>query len=392
MDKFVLLAVLLVAVIIILLWLFWDSEKDAALIEAKGTKIDKEFYKRIVKVVDALQTQECNGLETVLGEIIGRDSEKKEFYVIFGNVLRERGYINKAIEQHKLVLHRRDISKKFKAWALASLAEDFRMAGMIDRALRTYKDAFHLNPHDKVALKRYIHLCKQTGEYEMLLSLMNVLSTLSDFGNSDSHREEVAFIYNELGEDYLNKGELDKAILNFKKSIQISSKIFPSYINLAKIEFEIKNNNKEAISNLKNLFSFVPDKAFLGLPLYKKTSESDFENTCLGLIAKNEEDWRTRLELGKYYAEKKEVEKAFNIFIEAMNLVPHVLLIHQEVWKLLMRYSDKREFLVDYAKATDRILIFNAPFVCVNCKYKSSEILWKCPSCYSFNSFIEARI
>jgi lipopolysaccharide biosynthesis regulator YciM len=392
MDKFVILAVLLVAVIIILLWLFWDSEKEVNEDENKEAKIDKAFYNRVVKVIDALQTKECEGLEKVLGEIIGRDSEKKEFYVIFGNVLREKGYINKAIEQHKLVLHRRDISKEFKAWALASLAEDFRMAGMIERALRTYKDAFNLNPKDKVTLKRYIHLCKQTGEYEMLLSLMNVLGRLEGISDSESYREEVAFIYNELGEENLLKGDVDKAILNFKKAIQISSKIYPSYINLAKIAIEIKNNKKEAISNLQSLFSYVPDKAFLGLPIYKRTSKDDFENTCLGLIAKNEDDWRTRLELGKFYAENKEVEKAFDIFMEAMKLVPHVLLIHQEVWKLLMKYSDKREFLVDYAKATDRILIFNAPFVCVDCKYKSSEILWKCPSCYSFNSFIEARI
>lgn len=392
MDKFVILAVLLVFVIVVLLWLFWDSESDAKKSEAKEAKMDKEFYQRIVKVVDSLQNGDTEGLETILGEIIGRDSEKKEFYVIFGNILREKGYINKAIEQHKLVLHRRDISKTFKAWALSSLAEDFRKAGMIDRALRTYKDAFNLNSKDKVALKRYIHLCKQTGEYEMLLSLINILGTLENSSNTETHREEVAFIYSELGEDCLRKGELDKAVLNFKKAIQISSKIFPAYINLAKIDFEIKNNKKEAISNLKNLFSFVPDKAFLGLPLFKRTSVEDFENTCLGLIAKNEEDWRTRLELGKYYAENREINKAFDIFLEAMNLVPHVLLIHQEVWKLLMKYHEKRELLLEYAKTTDRILIFNAPFVCVKCKYKSSEILWKCPSCYSFNSFIEARI
>ncbi len=349
------------------------------------------FYLKSVRLIDSLQSGEKDGVENLLASIMEEDSEKKEIYVIFGNVLREKGYIAEAIKVHKSVLHRPGLPNEFKGWALGSLAEDFRLAGMLDRAVRTYQDAFNLNPGHTGLLKRYAHLCKQVGDYDKLLSLMNVMAK-GKILNDEKYRMEVAFIYNELGEQALRGGEFVKAESNFKKALKLNSGVYPAYLNLAKLALEKREKRGVAQKHLEELFRQVPDKAFLGMELYLQISPQQFEELCHSLLNRNAEDWRTRLHLSHYYAQQDRPDSAFPELIEAMKSMPHVLLIHQEIWKFLMLYPDRRKDLKEYAIQTDKIMVFNAPFMCVSCRYKSSEFLWKCPSCFGWNTFVESKI
>lgn len=379
------LIALVVILTLVVFWLLFQSADDG---KGKGNK--DAYYRASVSVIDGMQSGYCDGIEKTLAQVMEEDSEKKEIYVIFGNVLREKGFISEAIKVHKSVLHRPNLPDKFKGWALASLAEDFRMSGMLDRALRTYSDAFNLNPTNQASLQRYVHLCKQVGDYDKLLSLMDVLSN-AGLVDEARYRMEVAFIYNELGEEQVRKENLAEAERLFAKALQLNSKTYPSYLNLARIHIE-KNNDKKALGFLQKLFHTVPEKTFLGLPMYLELEPGDFEEMCGSMLQKTPDDWRTRLHLAKFLTEKGEVRAAFDAFMEAVRSASHVLLIHQEIWKFLLRVPQKEELLREYARVSDQTMVFNAPFMCVECRYKSSEFLWKCPSCFGWNTFVESKI
>ena len=32
------------------------------------------------------------------------------------------------------------------------------------------------------------------------------------------------------------------------------------------------------------------------------------------------------------------------------------------------------------------------PHVCMRCRYRSTELLWQCPHCHDWNTFVEERI
>ena len=384
MPIVILFAVVLIGILIGLL--FREKSTRQTDIHDSGS-----FYMKSVRLIDSLQSDERAGVENLLASIMEEDSEKKEIYVIFGNVLREKGYIAEAIKIHKSVLHRPNLQNSFKGWALASLAEDFRLAGMLERAVRTYLDAFNLNPGDTGLLKRYAHLCKQVADYDKLLSLMDVMAK-GKVLNDEKYRMEVAFIYNELGEQALKGGEFVKAETNFKKALKLNSKVYPAYLNLAKLAVEKGEKIGAAQKQLEELFRQVPDKAFLGMELYLQISPHQFEELCHSLLNRNAEDWRTRLHLSRYYVQQDRPDVAFPELVEAMKSMPHVLLIHQEIWKFLMLYPERQDDLKEYAIQTDKIMVFNAPFMCVDCRYKSSEFLWKCPSCFGWNTFVESKI
>ena len=37
-------------------------------------------------------------------------------------------------------------------------------------------------------------------------------------------------------------------------------------------------------------------------------------------------------------------------------------------------------------------VFFLDPHVCLKCHYRSTELLWQCPHCHEWNSFVEERI
>jgi lipopolysaccharide biosynthesis regulator YciM len=32
------------------------------------------------------------------------------------------------------------------------------------------------------------------------------------------------------------------------------------------------------------------------------------------------------------------------------------------------------------------------PHICIRCRYRSTELLWQCPHCHEWNTFVEDRI
>ncbi len=409
-------AVVFVSILIVLaIIVFFFVSKDGSRSEKDG---EGDFERTIVMIIDRLQTGEVEGIENLFREIVKKDSSKVEFYVILANILREKGFISEAINIHKSALKRHDVLEnlKLKGWVLGNLAEDFRKGGMIDRALRTYKDAlalmfeeekgvsflkqdfknkaFFQDPYIKMwlgtLLKRYSFLLKQVGDYESLLSLTDIMKYAGCFKGEKEHGREVAFIYNQIGEELLKSGNVKRAIEYFNKGLSIYGELYPAYLNLIKIYK--KSKTSKAVSLIDDLISSIPEKGFLVLPVLKEIAPKKFEDRCVALLNLNENDWRVRLELGRFYLENGNKDKALYEFKKCIELAPMVLIIHQEIWKYLLKHPDDVEVFKEYANTLNRVLVFSDPFVCSKCNYKSSEFLWKCPYCHEFDTFIELRL
>jgi len=41
---------------------------------------------------------------------------------------------------------------------------------------------------------------------------------------------------------------------------------------------------------------------------------------------------------------------------------------------------------------TRNAVFYLDPHVCVRCRYRSTELLWQCPQCHEWNTFVEERI
>ena len=46
----------------------------------------------------------------------------------------------------------------------------------------------------------------------------------------------------------------------------------------------------------------------------------------------------------------------------------------------------------DRIEITRQSVFYLDPHVCTRCRYRSTELLWQCPQCHEWNSFVEERI
>ncbi|MDQ3169378.1 MAG: DNA repair protein RadA, partial [Acidobacteriota bacterium] len=77
---------------------------------------------------------------------------------------------------------------------------------------------------------------------------------------------------------------------------------------------------------------------------------------------------------------------------EALVNNPHALAIHQTLWNTLSALGLPQDLVGRYVDITRESVFYLDPHVCMRCRYRSTELLWQCPHCHEWNTFIEERI
>jgi lipopolysaccharide biosynthesis regulator YciM len=113
---------------------------------------------------------------------------------------------------------------------------------------------------------------------------------------------------------------------------------------------------------------------------------------CRKLIEENPQDWRARLALSRYLAGVGQPREALDLLFAALVQNPHALGIHQAIWRTLEQLRHEPSLVSRYTDLTEHAVFYLDPHVCVRCRYRSTELLWQCPHCHDWNTFVEERI
>ena len=152
-----------------------------------------------------------------------------------------------------------------------------------------------------------------------------------------------------------------------------------------------------AVEAWEGLVRTVPERAYLTFDrlerAYKAMGTPDrFVRLCEELIAGNPQDWRARLALSRHLAAAGQTRRAVELLLEALPHNPHGLAIHQEIWQALSSLGLDPTLVKRYVDLTRDAVFYLDPHVCVRCRYRSTELLWQCPQCHEWNTFVEERI
>ena len=110
------------------------------------------------------------------------------------------------------------------------------------------------------------------------------------------------------------------------------------------------------------------------------------------LIAANPQDWRARLALARHSPPQGRPREALELLFEALVHNPHALALHQAIWQTLSQLQPAARARRPLRRAHARRVFYLDPHVCVRCRYRSTELLWQCPHCHEWNTFVEERI
>ena len=83
---------------------------------------------------------------------------------------------------------------------------------------------------------------------------------------------------------------------------------------------------------------------------------------------------------------------ALDLLFAALVQNPHALGVHQAIWRALGQLHHPASLVDRYSELTRHAVFYLDPHVCMRCRYRSTELLWQCPHCHDWNTFVEERI
>jgi len=318
-----------------------------------------------------------------------------EIQMILGNLYRAKGQVGRAITLHQSLLQRPNLTKLEQAYVQLCLALDFRHGGFVDRALEAFQEVVRLDPHNRYALVNLQKLYEEQHQWSEALRVRGEIARLDGRHRSED-QQILAFLTNEIGMSQNRNGDAAAAGRTFAEAIDIDPRTAPAYLNLGDIR-EQQGNIAAAIEAWESLTREVPDRAHLAFERLERAyaqvgAPRRFGELCQRLISQNPQDWRTRLALSKHLTAQSRHREAFERLLEALPHNPHGLAIHERVWQALSALGLEPSLVRRYTTLTSDAVFYLDPHVCTRCRYRSTELLWQCPQCHEWNTFVEERL
>ncbi len=323
-----------------------------------------------------------------------------EIHLILGNLYREKGQVGRAIQEHQNLLQRPKLRKLEHANVLLCLGLDYRSGGFVDRAIEAFTEVLKLDPDNRYALSNLEKLYEDQHQWDQAYSArqkLAALATSADGGiESPKHNEVLAFLENEFGQAALRGGDFKEAARRFDAAIDRDPRNVPAQLSLGDVRFK-ESRVADAVGVWERLLDAAPERAYLAFTRLENAyatagQPSRFTALCEKLIAANPQDWRARLALARHVAAQGRPQEALTLLFDALVVNPHSLAVHQAIWETLSALSLPPALVSRYVEVTRDAVFYLDPHVCLRCRYRSTELLWQCPHCHEWNTFVEERI
>src|SRR5881397_1342302 len=319
-----------------------------------------------------------------------------DVHMILGNLYREKGQVGKAITVHQNLLQRPKLSKLEHAYVLLCLGLDYKRGGFVDRAAEAFNEVLRLDAKNEYALVNLQKLHEEQHQWIEAFDTRQRLSKLADVEGRPQNQAILAFLENEIGLEAVRRKDYVEAARRFDGAMDLDRRAVPAYLNLGDVRVA-QGRELDAAAIWERLVEVAPDRAYLAfdrleaLAIRLGTPER-FTKLCRRLIDDNPQDWRARLALSRYLAASGRPRESLDLLFAALVQNPHALGIHQAIWRALGQLHHPASLVDRYRELTQHAVFYLDPHVCLRCRYRSTELLWQCPHCHDWNTFVEERI
>jgi lipopolysaccharide biosynthesis regulator YciM len=326
-----------------------------------------------------------------LGRVLRDHPDAIEVQQVQSHLYREVGKVERAIEMHRRLLGRHDLTRAERAHALASLGTDYRKAGFFDRAAQAYADALELDARNLHAVAGQQKLLEEQRLWREAYDAQTRLTRL----RRSQDGLVLGFLQVEIGREALRAGRPEEAEKAFQTALSLDRRVFPAHLALA--EMWAGRDPLRAASILEGAIDAVPERAYLAFgaleAAYAAAGEpSRFVAVCERIVSQDARDWRARLALGRHLRADGRPAEALGLLLRALDGNPHVLVLHLEVWRTLRELGALGPEEQRYVATFEQSALYVDPHICTACRYRADDMLWRCPHCHEWNTFVEERV
>ena len=319
-----------------------------------------------------------------------------ELRLVLGNLYREKGQVGRAIQEHQTLLQRPRLNRLEHANVQLCLGLDYRRGGFVDRAVAAFTDVLKLDPDNEAALVNLEKLQEDQHQWRDAYITRKRLAQLAGPPDQPKSQAILAFLENEIGLQALKEQRFEEAARRFEAAIDLDGSIVIAFVHLGDVR-ERQGDIPAAVATWERAVEVAPDRAYLALErLEHAYAAADqgarFAQLCRRLIASSPREWRARAALARHLSAQGRHADAFELLLEGLEHNPHALAIHQAIWNVLSAMDLPKTLVARYVERTRQSVFYLDPHVCMRCRYRSTELLWQCPHCHEWNTFVEERI
>jgi lipopolysaccharide biosynthesis regulator YciM len=324
------------------------------------------------------------------------DSGALELRLVLGNLYREKGQVGRAIQEHQSLLQRPRLNRTEHAHVLLCLGLDYRRGGFVDRAVEAFSEVLKLEPENEAALINLEKLQEDQHQWQEAYLTRSRLARIAGPPDQPKSQNILAFLETELGLQALKEGRIADATRRFEAAIDLDKRVVPAYLYLGDARAR-EGDLGSAVETWERAIDVAPDRAYLTLDRLEHAYStmgvpSRFEDLCQRLIDASPREWRARAALARHIDGRGQSSRALELLFDALEHNPHALAIHQAIWATLSALDLPRHLVGRYIEITRQSVFYLDPHVCVRCRYRSTELIWQCPHCHEWNTFVEERI
>jgi len=334
-----------------------------------------------------LNEQPDQALEVFL-RMVEVDDETLETHFALGGLFRRRGEVDRAIRVHQNIIARPNLSTMHKEHALISLAEDYLGAGLFDRAEKLFQELLESTEYRLRALRKLVRIYEVTHDWEQAIDaykeLAKVDPDLKEVG-------QVAHYYCELAEHAAQDRDFSKVRELLKKAGSNKHGTVRARLALGDLARET-DDHKQAVKIFREVMDAEPrliseiiprlaascraldDQELLSETLNKLRKKDPLASKSIALAAIHDphiQNSTALLCLWDYIAEDPIL----------VNLVDPEALEEGDSEVRLLASERMRKGLATLISSTHR-------YRCSECGYVTSQLVWQCPSCHSWETVV----
>jgi lipopolysaccharide biosynthesis regulator YciM len=326
-----------------------------------------------------------------LGKVAREDPDAVEVQQVLGNLLREAGQVERAIQVRQALLARPDLGRAERAHVMAALGTDFRKAGFLDRATHTFDGVLAVDPKNIHALIGLQKLAEDQRRWREAYEIQTRLSRLRKTDDSIV----LGHLQAAMGQEAAAARRPEEAESAFRTALSLDRRVLPAHFGLA--DLEAPRSPARAAAMLETAIQAVPERAYLAFDrlarLYSAAGEpARFVALCERIISQDPRDWRARLHLARHARAEGRPEESRTLLLRALESNPQVLLLHLEIWRTLGALGPGPSAAGEYIATVERSPLYRDPHVCTACRYRADDMLWRCPHCHEWDTFVEERV
>lgn len=336
-----------------------------------------------------------------LSKIVKSNPDAVETYLALGSLFRSRGDLERAVQIRESLLVRQDIPAHFKARVFFELGQDYRRAGILDRALQAYGEALRLGIPKRLVDAEQAQLYADSGDW------LKAAQFFSAIGNSQA---EAHYLARQAGDIVRqNPAEHKKALRFIEKAVKVYQPSPEGWSSL--VSYYIKAGKWPVAAKMfqKALELIAPDKTFMLFEelldrhpsdlsgAEKLLSHSAEKQDIIALYTNMAEHFLPHIEkrqpdLASYYFGAL-VLKRCERFDQAEQWLNKALILYPDFWfGRLAQLEIARgqhgfppvlaadlDYFIEQSKKLRR-------FVCTRCGLSRDVLFYCCPRCRSWHS------